>query len=98
MPIQATTTAKRETLNLRIKPEDRSLIDRAAQARGKTRTDFVLDAARAAAEDAILDQTLIVNSALYDEFLSMLDAPPPAQASERMRKTLSTPTPWDKTA
>ena len=41
-------TAKRDTLNLRIKPEVRGLIDRAAKARGKNRTDFILDAARAA--------------------------------------------------
>ena len=44
----ATTAAKRETLNLRIKPDERSLIDRAAISLGKTRTDFVLDAARSA--------------------------------------------------
>ena len=45
---------KRETLNLRIRPEERNLIDRAAKARGKNRTDFVLDAARLAAEEALL--------------------------------------------
>jgi len=48
--------ATRETLNLRIKPGDRSLIDRAAEGVGKTRTDFVLDAARRAAEEALLDR------------------------------------------
>lgn len=57
-----TTPGKRETLNLRIKPEERSLIDRAAKARGKNRTDFMLDAARSAAEEALLDQTLIAAS------------------------------------
>ena len=41
---------KRETLNLRIKAGERGLIDRAARASGKTRTDFILDAARRAAE------------------------------------------------
>ena len=34
-----TTTIRRETLNLRIKPEDRGLIDRAARLTGKTKTD-----------------------------------------------------------
>ena len=48
---------KRQTLNLRIKPEERGLIDRAAKTLGKTRTDFVLDAARRAAEDTLLDRT-----------------------------------------
>ena len=46
---------RRATLNLRIRPEERNLIDRAAKARGKNRTDFVLDAARLAAEEALLD-------------------------------------------
>ena len=43
--------AKRDTLNIRIKPEERSLIDRAARTLGKNRTDFILDAARRAAEE-----------------------------------------------
>ena len=32
-------TTKRETLNIRIKPEERNLIDRAARMRGKNRTE-----------------------------------------------------------
>ena len=68
---------KRETLNLRIKPELRGLIDRAAQLSGKNRTDFVLAAARHAAEDALMDSTqFAVSPKAYAEFLSRLDAPP----------------------
>ena len=48
----STLVAKRDTLNLRIEPEVRGLIDRAAKVRGKNRTDFILDAAQQAAEDA----------------------------------------------
>ncbi len=33
---------KRETLNIRVKPEARELIDRAAKLVGKNRTDFVV--------------------------------------------------------
>jgi uncharacterized protein (DUF1778 family) len=63
--------AKRETLNLRIKPELRGLIDRAAALSDKNRTDFVLDAARRAAEDALLDRTvLVVNPKAYAEFVA----------------------------
>lgn len=58
MTDRSPSSAKRDTLNLRIKPEDRSMIERAAQVRGKTRTDFVLDAARAAAEEALLEQEI----------------------------------------
>jgi len=67
-------TAKRDTLNLRIKPEVRSLIDRAAKARGKNRTDFILDAARAAAEETLLDQALMtVSPEAYADFVARLD-------------------------
>ncbi len=88
-------TAKRETLNLRIKPEVRGLIDRAAKARGKNRTDFILDAARAAAEEALLDQALLVASPeAYAEFLSRLERSP--APNSRLKKTLQTPAPWDQ--
>jgi len=91
----ATTAAKRETLNLRIKPDERSLIDRAAISLGKTRTDFVLDAARSAAEEALLDRTaLTVTPEAYAEFLARLDAPP--QPNDRLRRAMQTPAPWDR--
>ena len=68
---------KRDSINIRIKPELRGLIDRAAELMGKNRTDFVLDAARHAAEDALLDRTVFaVNSKAYAEFIARLDAPP----------------------
>jgi uncharacterized protein (DUF1778 family) len=87
--------APRDALNLRIKPELRGLIDRAAELAGKNRTDFVLDAARRAAEDALLDRTLFnVSPKGYAEFLARLDAPP--QPNERLRRTMQTPGPWDR--
>ena len=87
--------SKRETLNIRIKPEERGLIDRAARTKGKNRTDFILDAARAAAEEALLDQTIIMtNPEAYAAFLARLDMPP--LPNERLRETMRTPTPWDK--
>ncbi len=95
MSISLEVPGKRESLNIRIKPEERGLIDRAAKARGKTRTDFILEAARLAAEEALLDQMLVVTSReAYAEFLSRLDQPP--QPNERLRKTMRTPAPWDK--
>jgi uncharacterized protein (DUF1778 family) len=90
----AKRVAKRGTLNLRIKPEVRGLIDRAAELTGKNRTDFVLDAARHAAEDALLDRTVfVVSPKAYAEFLARLDAPP--QPNERLRRSLQTPAPWE---
>lgn len=86
--------AKRETLNLRIKPEVRGLIDRAAKARGKNRTDFILDAARSAAEDALLDRALLtVDESVHAEFVARLDSAP--ATNPRLQKTLQTPAPWE---
>ena len=88
------TANKRETLNIRIKPEERMLIDRAAKARGNNRTDFILNAARLAAEEVLLDQkTITVSPEIYAEFVARLDMPP--GSNERLRKTLQTPAPWD---
>lgn len=44
------------TINVRAPAQVRDLIDRAAQAVGKTRTDFILEASVAAAQRVLLDQ------------------------------------------
>jgi uncharacterized protein (DUF1778 family) len=86
--------ARREALNIRIKPQVRELIDRAAEIAGKNRTDFVLDAARRAAEDTLLDRTVFaVSPKAYREFLKRLDAPP--RPNKRLIKSMQTPAPWD---
>jgi uncharacterized protein (DUF1778 family) len=90
----STKTAKRETLNIRIKPAERGLIDRAAELSGKTRTDFILEATRRAAEEALMDRTLFVTSpAAYAEFLARLDAKPAPNA--RLKRTMKTKAPWE---
>jgi uncharacterized protein (DUF1778 family) len=94
MRVSQAEGTRRDTLNIRIKPEVRGLIDRAAALVGKNRTDFVLDAARHAAEDALLDRTMFaVGPKAYAEFLARLDAPP--QPNERLRRSLKTRAPWD---
>lgn len=93
MSASAPRAARRETLNIRIRPEERGLIDRAAQAMGKNRTDFILEAARRAAEEALLSQAIVtVSREVYDAFLARLDAPP--QPNERLRRTMRAPPPW----
>jgi uncharacterized protein (DUF1778 family) len=85
---------RRDTTNLRIKPEERGLIDRAAAMTGKTRTDFVLEAARQAAEKALLDRMVFtVSPEAYAQFLKRLDAPP--KPNERLRRTMQATPPWD---
>jgi uncharacterized protein (DUF1778 family) len=95
MPSAQRQTAKRETLNLRIKPEVRELIDRAARLQGMNRTEFVVGSACRAAEEALLDRTqFLVDEKSYATFLARLDAPP--APNERLRRTLQTKPPWKK--
>lgn len=95
MPANSRRVPGRQTLNIRIKSEERGLIDRAARARGQNRTDFILEAARRAAEEALLDRTMIrVTPDAYRKFLARLEARPKPNA--RLKKTMRTPAPWDK--
>jgi uncharacterized protein (DUF1778 family) len=90
-----TKRVPRETLNLRIPAAERGLIDRAAKSSGKTRTDFILSAARRAAEEELLDRTIfVVRPAAYAKFLAMLDAPP--RPNEHLRRTMQATPPWAK--
>jgi uncharacterized protein (DUF1778 family) len=67
------------TINLRIEAQTRRLIDEAAAVLGKTRTEFMIDSARALAIDVLLDQRLFVLEAeRYDTFVRALDHPPAA--------------------
>lgn len=95
MPRTQEPTANRQTLNLRIKPEERDLIDRAARARGKNRTEFILDASRRAAEEALLDQVLLsVGEDAFNAFQARLDAPP--EPNGRLLETMRTVPPWEQ--
>ncbi len=94
MRVAQREAGKREALNLRIKSQVRDLIDRAAELAGKNRTDFVLDAARRAAEDTLLDRTVFrVGPKEYRQFLARLDAP--AKPNKRLLKTMRTHAPWE---
>ena len=89
------TAASRETINLRASAEQKALIDRAASRLGKTRTEFMLDSAREAAENVLLDQRLfLADEPQYAEFVACLDAP--VEPTEALKKVLSTPSPWER--
>ncbi|MDY3695409.1 MAG: DUF1778 domain-containing protein [Proteus mirabilis] len=95
MPTQNDVPVTRSSLNLRIKPEDKILIDRAANAVGKNRTEFVLEAARRAAEETLADLRVInVSPEVYQEFINQLDATP--VSNEALKKTMMSKSPWEK--
>ena len=84
-----------ETINLRASVEQKALIDRAAARLGKTRTEFMLESAREAAEAALLDERLfLLDEADYDAFLARLDEP--VAPTEALRRLLAAPSPWER--
>ncbi len=88
-------SSPRETINLRASAEQKALIDRAASRLGKTRTEFMLDSAREAAENTLLDQRLfLLNDSDYERFVACLDAP--VEPSDALKKLLATPAPWER--
>jgi uncharacterized protein (DUF1778 family) len=94
MPSSSASPSRSGTINIRVRPAERALIDQAAAAQGKTRSDFMLEASRRAAEEALLDRTVLrVDAATYDRYLAVLDAPP--RPNERLRKLLLTRAPWE---
>ena len=82
-------------VNIRVKPADRALIDQAAAVQGRTRSEFMLEAARRAAEETLLDQVLLrVDRDTYDRFVELLDRPP--SPNEGLRRLLLQKAPWEK--
>jgi uncharacterized protein (DUF1778 family) len=81
------------TINLRINPEIRDLIDQAASLHGKTRTAFIVEAAHEVAQKTLLDQTLfILNEQQWEQFNQALDESP--HENERLTKLLKSSPPW----
>lgn len=83
------------TINLRASRQQRTLIDRAAEAVGKSRSDFMLEAARREAEAVLLDRRyFLLDSQAFEAFRAKLDAPPRLDA--RLRRLLQEKAPWDR--
>jgi uncharacterized protein (DUF1778 family) len=89
------TSAGSRVISLRADERRRSLIDRAAQAVGKDRTEFMLEAATREAESVLLDRRLFqLDDAAFEAFTAALDAP--ASANPGLRRLLSRRAPWER--
>ncbi|MSP96192.1 MAG: DUF1778 domain-containing protein [Betaproteobacteria bacterium] len=73
----STPAASRTSIiNLRAPAAMRELIDQAARAQGKSRTEFMLDASSEKAQQVLLDRTVFVLDAKrHRRFVEALDAP-----------------------
>lgn len=83
-----------ETINLRASRRQKALIDQAAEALGRSRSDFMLDAVCREAESVLLDRRyLTLSKEAFRKFTSMLDKPP--KDNPKLRRLLETRTPWE---
>ena len=84
-----------ENINLRVTRNQKALIDRAAEAQGRSRSDFMLDAACREAESVLLDQCYFqLDDEAFQRFTAMLDAPP--KDNPGLTRLLTTKAPWEK--
>ena len=90
----STPSQEAVTISIRAKAGQRDLIDQAADRLGRSRSDFMLEAACRQAEDVLLDQTYFaLDAEKMAAFQAMLDNPP--APSDRLRRLLNAPAPWD---
>ena len=95
--ITASAKRKDHPLSMRLPEGDIAIIDRAADLRGRSRTDFVREAAVRAAEEVLMESTLVRMSAegfeAFVQAVSSPAAPVPAMVASLRRKA-----PWEKGA
>lgn len=96
MPRTQTVEPRESRISMRVDPQRKAVIARAAQIRHTTISDFVLENAYSAASDIVADETSIVMTAQqFDAFCRVLDNPPKASVA-KMRQLLETKTVFDE--
>ncbi|HEV2696777.1 MAG TPA: DUF1778 domain-containing protein [Terriglobales bacterium] len=84
-----------QTINLRISRAQKFLIDQAAQALGRNRSDFMLAVAAREAETVLLERRYFsLAPQEFSRFVAMLDRDP--APNPRLRRLLKSTPPWKK--
>ena len=99
MPKIASATRKPKTrdavMPIRVRREDRDLIDRAAEQLGKSRSEFVLETAKREAQTVLADQTVFyLDAKQWKAFMAALDAPP--KDNPGLRELLARKPLWER--
>jgi len=90
----ATVERKEYPISMRLPEADVAMIDRAAALRGRSRTEFVRDAAVRAAEDVVMDNRLIrMTPEGFAHFMDVLSGP--AAPVAEMVELAGRPAPWE---
>jgi uncharacterized protein (DUF1778 family) len=80
-------------INLRASPEQRDLIAHAAKLLGKSRSDFMLEAACDRAQAVVRDQVFFsLDIDKFKQFAAMLDAPP--KHNPGLERLMAVTAPW----
>lgn len=94
MTTRRATKKKEHPLSMRLPDADIAIIDRAAGMRGRSRTDFVREAAVRAAEDVLMESTLVrMSPSGFNAFMKALAEP--ATAVPEIVELLKRPAPWE---
>jgi len=81
-------------ISMRLPEADVAMIDRAAALKGRSRTDFVRDAAVRAAEEAVMEQQLIrMTEDGFADFMALMAAP--VEVVPELVEILRRPAPWE---
>lgn len=83
------------SINIRAKTWQRDLIDRAAEKLGRSRFDFMLEAACNKAEDVLLNQAFFsIDANTFAKFQALLEKPLPT--TDKLRRLLNKKAPWKR--
>ncbi|CAN7575865.1 DUF1778 domain-containing protein [Pararhizobium sp. LjRoot238] len=88
------TKRNEHPISMRLPEADIAMIDRAAGLRGRSRTDFVRDAAVRAAEDVLMENRLIrMSPGSFADFMAVLSEP--ETPVPEMVELAKRPAPWE---
>ena len=91
----ASPKRKDHPLSMRLPEGDIAIIDRAADLRGRSRTDFVREAAVRAAEEVLMENTLVrMSQEGFEAFVQAISTP--AAPVPEMVASLRRTAPWEK--
>jgi uncharacterized protein (DUF1778 family) len=86
---------KEHPISMRLPAADVAMIDRAAGLRGRSRTDFVREAAVRAAEDVLMENRLIrMSPESFADFMAVLSGP--ADPVSDIVELAKRPAPWER--
>lgn len=81
------------TIKIRATQTQQDLIDYAARLKGKSRSEFILEAAYQEAQDVLLDRNFFaLDKQKFEEFEALLDSSP--APNDKLGQLLKTKAPW----